>query len=118
MAAKIIEQERGAVLMWAIDHARREYEDHKTGGKEFARLSAPLRAATRNYVREDSTLHNWLEEREMVEQADLDIDLCEALDQFLAYAKLKNDASAQRWKRATFKQALKAACPSIEFDER
>jgi phage/plasmid-associated DNA primase len=118
MARRIVEEEGSAVLAWIIDNARREWEDNQSGGHEFARLTAALRLASREYAQEDSLLRQWMVDRNMGEGEGLDLDMIEAMNRFRAYAKDHDDKTSARMKRSAFKAALKKACPSIEFDTR
>ena len=76
----------------------------------------PLRDAAERYTRESSFIHEWAEARMMLEDEGLQIETGEAHKSFLAYAKERNDKSAQRMRMPEFKDTLKAAFKAIKFD--
>lgn len=113
IAVDIVQEEGPALLMWAIQNA---IQDYKKGGHErFHRLMAPTKAATRQYVKEDNTFVQWVEDR-MQLSSEIDIDLLTAFAAFREYQKDINDK--QTYRRTDFKRLLKAAFPHLKFETR
>jgi hypothetical protein len=116
LARRIFEREGPGVLMYMIDQARKDWEDHQQGGREWSGLTASFKAATQAYVQENNVMRDWISDKDMVFDAGLQIEVTAAHDSFRAYALAKNEASAARWSKSTFKQALKAINASVEFE--
>ena len=110
----IVAEEGPAILMWALEACVADY--CKPG--LFDELMEEAREAAKAYAMEDSTLRQWVSE-EMCERPDLSIDTMEAFRRFLDFAKgISSNNRAPNIKLSAFKQALKAAFPTIEFGKR
>jgi P4 family phage/plasmid primase-like protien len=110
----IVAEEGPAILMWALEAC---VADYCTRGL-FDELMEEAREAAKAYAMEDSTLRQWVAD-EMCERPDLSIDTMEAFRRFLDFAKgISSNNRAPNIKLSAFKQALKAAFPSIEFGKR
>ena len=110
----IVAEEGPAILMWALEAC---VADYRTPGL-FDELMEEAREAAKAYAMEDSTLRQWVAD-EMCERPDLSIDTMEAFRKFLDFAKgISSNNRAPNIKLSAFKQALKAAFPSIEFGKR
>ena len=96
-----------------------DYIDLTTnGGADWDRLMKPLHEAAVTYARESSFIHEWAEARFMAEGEGLEILTMRAYESFMAYAKERNERTAQRMKLPELKDTLRAAFRSIAFSKR
>jgi len=113
LAKRIIEEEGPAVLMWAIEACVSGYS---TEGLFREVMVEPRKAAVK-YAKEESLFHQWANSK-MEVHPDRDINTEDAHEAFLKFAKEKDHKTYAKLSLPKFKQFLKAAFPSIEYDRR
>jgi putative DNA primase/helicase len=112
LARIIVDEEGSAILMWALEQCIADYDDPKL----FAKLTADLKAASREYAKEDSLVQQWVA-HEMWLADDADIDLIDAIKGYQKFCKdLTGRTPRVTW--SEFKTMLKAAFPRLEFSNR
>jgi phage/plasmid-associated DNA primase len=113
-AAEIVDKEGPAILMWALEACIADYGPD--GRQIYRKVMAPLAAAALGYTRENSLYRQWIDSGRMRAHPDADVDMIEAFEHFLEFAKSRNERSNLRL--ADFKQGVKAAFPELEFAKR
>jgi len=112
LARIIVDEEGSAILMWALEQCIADYDDPKL----FAKLTADMKAASREYAKEDSLVQQWVA-HEMWLADDADIDLIDAIKGYQKFCKdLTGRTPRVTW--SGFKTMLKAAFPRLEFSNR
>src|SRR5271165_1706439 len=113
VATQIVQDEGPAILMWAIQNAWLDYAAE--GHTRYHRLMATAKAAAAEYTRQDSPVVQWVDDC-MELSLEFDIDLVDALKDYIAYHK---DFGEKRKPRPTdLKRLLLAAYKDLEWDTR
>lgn len=110
LARIIVEEEAEAILMWALEQSVADYANPEL----FGELTEDLKDASKEYAKEDSLMHQWLDS-EMELADDLDIDQPDAIEAYLKFVERITGKKGHVTPSA-FKSSLKAAAPSVEFD--
>jgi hypothetical protein len=111
IASQIVAEEGPAILMWALEASIQDYASQ--GNAFYNSRVKEMKAAAREYTRENSIYRQWAEAAELRFDAEASMYTESAHDMFTEYAQRKGEH--KRVRLDTFKQAMAALYPSIRF---